>query len=140
MMSRKGVYDIIMTFFLVILLIFGVLIFLYLNARSAVVFGGVARTSAAPRSAAEVKDAVLSCHRLEYLDETLMNAPCYAKDAYGGYRVRQLALNGCTQKVWDFRRSIGDASTIPFIVAVEQQGGKRCLAALEVFVPAETPQ
>jgi hypothetical protein len=138
MLGKRGLYEIIMTFFIVIVLVFAILFFLYINISSGILYDKVSRSASAPRSAIEVKDAVLACHKVEYLDERLMDAPCRAKALLGGYRIRQYTANGCNATVWNYTKLLPEENQlVPFVVTVEQLGGKRCLAALEVVVPLE---
>jgi hypothetical protein len=126
-------YDIIVAFFLVLTLVFAVVLFLYLNASSATLFGKLQESSAGPREAAIVKDALLACHRLEYVDERLLSDPCPADTMLRGYRITQHELNGCEAKSWERGQHDTYDQVTPFIITVEQVSGQRCLARLEVF-------
>lgn len=83
-----------------------------------------------------LKDALLSCHRLEYLDSVLFSEPCSADSMHRGYRVTQLELNGCQTQTWEKgEHALGEYDqAIPFIVTVQQPSGLRCLARLEVYI------
>lgn len=130
--NRKGLYEIIFGFFLVVVLVFGVLFMLSAAAGSSELYAKVRQTMKGANSAGIVKDELLSCHRLTYLDAELFSAPCRANALLQGYSVRQLPLNGCPELVWDFT-SGEPAQKVPFVVAIEQENSTRkCLAILEV--------
>jgi hypothetical protein len=132
---RKGLYDIIVVFFLIIVLIAAVIAFLTLNAGSSMLYVSLRKQAAGPREAAAVKDALLACHRIDYLIESqLGETDCRADTMLGGYAVTRLALNDCEPASWDHRRGTATDTAIPFIVTVEDGGGKRCLSRLDVFV------
>lgn len=133
-MNRRGLYDIIVVFFLIVVLIASVIAFLSLNAGSAMLYGALRKQASGPRDALAVKDALLSCHRIDYLVASELSlTTCRADAMLGGYTVTRLPLNGCTPTVWDHRHGTTD-TLIPFIVTVEDEGGKRCLSRLDVAV------
>ena len=133
MVGRRGLYEILLAFFTVIVLVTSVLIFLSLETQSTMLYALLRKNAALPKEASLLKEELLACHHLDYLEEEKFDAPCRADGLLRGYRVVQLSLNSCEERVWD--RSRGQySSTIPFIVAVAQQGGgRRCLARLEVL-------
>lgn len=128
---RRGLFEIITAFFLVAVLVFAIIFFLYMNTSSSLLYSKVQEDVEGPREAVSVKDALLACHRLEYLYEGSFDEPCPA--AQRAFRVTQYEMNGCAAKSWG---EPGEFSqTVPFVVSVEQASGLRCLARLEVFLP-----
>jgi uncharacterized membrane protein len=127
-------YEIILAFFVVTVIIFAVIAFMYLNVSSSALYAKLKQGSSSQTDAVSLKDELLACHRLDYLDETLMDAPCRAKTMLQGYTITQLPLNGCQAKTWKYAKS--DAATsVPFVVDVAQAGsGKKCLARLNVLL------
>ena len=97
-------------------------------------YGTLRKQLSGPRDALAVKDALLSCHRIDYLLASELNeTTCRADAMLGGYMVTRLSLNGCEPTVWDHRRGTTD-TLIPFIVTVEDDGGKRCLSRLDIAI------
>lgn len=131
--GRRGLYEIIMAFFVVTVIVFAVIAFMFMNVSSSTLYAQLKQGSRSQTEAIKVKDVVLSCHRLEYLDEALMDRPCRAKEMLKGYRVEQLTLNDCDPKTWDFAK--GEySSAVPFVLNVAQaDSGKKCLAKLYVL-------
>jgi hypothetical protein len=133
MVGRKGLYEIIMVFFLIIVMVFSIMFFLSMNAGSSVLYSNVRQHAQGPREAVLVKDSLLACHRTDYLHADLFRTPCPADRMQQGYRVTQYEINGCAPETWGEAK--GEfTQTIPFVVAVEHSSGKRCLAKLEVFL------
>lgn len=132
--GRKGFYEIILVFFLVVVLVGGVIFMLHAAGGSSIIYAAVKKSTQGPSDAGELKDVLLACHRLDYLDAELMGADCKAKAMLQGFKVTQHALNGCEARSWDFTR--GDyAQSVPFTVTVEQENSsRRCLALLEVRI------
>lgn len=138
-LGRRGFYEIIMAFFLITVLIFAVIFFLFMNTSSSLLYGKLKQASAGPRDAQVVKDALLTCHNVDYLKESVLDAQvagttsCAAQEMLGGFRVERLALNGCAAKEWSLAR--GDhAQAVPFIIAIEDPGGRRCIGRLEILL------
>jgi len=104
MLGKKGMYEVILAFFTITVLIAAVLFFLYANTASATVYAQLKRTTQGPAQAVLVKDALYSCHEIDYLVETRFDSPCKADAMLRGYKVTQLALNGCEEKEWDKSR------------------------------------
>ena len=131
-MYKRAVYEIFVTFFLVITLIFSIMFVLFSSVASTSLYADVQRTTQAPLDALMLKDALFFCHRMEYLDERLMEGPCPAKNMLHGFIIRQLPHNDCQEKQWDFSRS-GFMQTTPFIISIEQEDtGQKCLGVLEI--------
>lgn len=140
--GRRGIYEIILTFFLIATLVFAVIMFLYVNTGSSLLYAGLKQQGEAPRDASLLKDALLACHRLDYLSAELLaeqiagTAQCPAMKMLRGFRITQLPMNNCTETGWMHQNGeYGQA--VPFIVSVEQSSGQRCLARLEVFLAPE---
>jgi len=137
MNQRRGVYEIFITFFLVLVLVFGLMFVLFSVVSSTGLYAQVQSASQAPLDALALKDSLFFCHRLEFLDETMMNEPCPAKNMLHGFIVKQSSLNGCEAKEWDYSKP-GYSQTTPFAVTVEQEVGTRCLATLEILSGEQT--
>lgn len=107
---------------------------MYMNTQSSTVYAGLKQASGAPREAINVKDALLSCHQISYLEAERFDQPCPADDMWSGYRVVQYGFDACSETIWD--KSTGQyTSLVPFVVAVDQGNGIKCLARLEVLLP-----
>lgn len=134
-LGRKGLYEIILTFFVLIVLLVSVFLFMQLSTHSTALYGAVREAMGGPVDAVGVKDALLRCHRIQYLDEERLDTPCAADGLFRGYRLTQLPLNGCEERTWD--RSRGDYSqAVPFILAMERRDDVwKCLVRLEVLLP-----
>ncbi|MBR9703072.1 hypothetical protein GOV10_03490 [Candidatus Woesearchaeota archaeon] len=134
MVGKRGLYEIFLGFFAIVVLVFAIIFFLYINAQSSSVYASLKQASSSPREAGKVKDTLLSCHRLTHLDADLFDEPCAADNMWSGYRVVQYGLDGCPETIWD--KSTGQHnSLIPYVVAVDQGNGLKCLARLEVLLP-----
>lgn len=133
-LGRRGLYEIIMAFFAVTIIIFAVIAFMFLNVSSSTLYAQLKTGSRSQTEAVKVKDVLLACHRFDYLDESLMDSPCRAKEMLKGYAITQMPLNGCEPKEWSYAR--GEHSTsVPFVVDVAQAGsGKKCLAKLHILM------
>jgi hypothetical protein len=133
MVGRKGLYEIILVFFLVVVLIFAVIFFLYVNTSSSLLYGKLKKSTSSTHDAVLLKDALLACHRIDYLDVSLLDEQCEAKQMLHGFDLVQLPLNGCQEHQWNYSRS-EYTQTIPFVVTMQQLSGQRCIARLLVRV------
>jgi len=134
MAQRRGLYEIILTFFVVTVIVFAVIAFMYMNVSSSTLYAQLKRGTQSQTEAVKVKDVLLACHRLDYLDESMMDAPCRAKGMLRGYTIQQLPLNGCEPKLWSYASGEYTVS-VPFVIDVAQtDSGKKCLARLNVLM------
>lgn len=134
MVGKRGLYEIFLGFFTIVVLVFAIIFFIYINAQSSSVYAYLKQASSTPREAGKVKDMLLSCHSLTHLDADLFDEPCAADSMWAGYRVVQYGLDGCPETIWD--KSTGQYnSLIPYVISVDQGNGLKCLARLEVLLP-----
>lgn len=135
MLVRRGeLQEIMIAFVLVMVMIFTVLFFLSINAKTNILFSNIKHNSLRYDVAEQVFSTILECHETTFLDEEKLNnrTSCPAATISGGYTIHQLPMNGCEEKRWTFSNG-NYSSSLPFVVSILQNDSeKKCLAVMEV--------
>lgn len=133
-MKRGSLYEIILGFFLIIILTSAVVFFLLIDNQTSSVYASIKQRSVTLDRSESVLETLLLCHRNTYLDASLFGEPCAADTMGRGYRVTQHQIGNCASHSWDV--STGEySSSVPYVVALLQTDGTKCLATVEVLLP-----
>jgi hypothetical protein len=135
MLHRRGIYELLLGFFLVFVLLFGVLFFLFLDNQTSGLYAAIKGRTSGFDESENIREVLLACHGVTFLDAAKMDQPCPAKEMGRGFTVIQLPVNGCPERHWSYLQG-SYSEKIPFVVTILQEdGAKKCLARLEVLLP-----
>ncbi len=136
-MDKKGIFSTITGFFLIVILVFGIIIFIS-------VYSNTVQISTAAKSelksfdiAKQYKDSLLICHYKTYLSEDKLNEnDCVLSGLIKGYRVFQEEIYGCQEKEWAFGETDPINSEIINykLIVLQDNGVDTCIATLQIYI------
>lgn len=134
----KGIFSTITGFFLIVVIVFGLIAFLAIYTGMVGLSSAVKSDLRSYDAAKQFKDSLLICHGQTRLQASKLDDPgsCPLSPMVKGYRVEQKEVLGCDSNNWPF----GDTDDfthqrIPYsVVVVQGDGSSTCLATLHIYI------
>ena len=140
--QKKGIFSTISGFFLIIVIVFGLIIFLSLYTNIVNITGFVKTDLRKYDVAKQFKSNLLVCHgQTKLFEEKLNLGPedegfCHLSALVKGYKVEQVASLGCVENLWSFGETRGrvDQSLVYNLIVVQNDRATTCVGKLYVYV------
>ena len=141
---KKGVFSTISGFFLIVVLVFGLIIFLGIYTNIISISGFIRDDLSSFETSKQFKESLMTCHGYTFLRENLLvedagrdsDFICPFPSDVKGYVVSQSDFFGCSSKQWgvgDFDYSAAQRIVYNVLV-VDSASGKNCLGTLTVVI------
>ncbi len=137
-LGRKGIYEIVTTFILIIIIVVAVIGFIALYGLVFKTQGGSTKKSDELMTAKSFYSELLSQHSKTMLLEKKLESieptdRCITYLGVTGYEIKQDVHYGCVQKQWSCGKTEEFVSRTPYWVIVQQNDTSTCLAKLYVY-------
>ena len=139
--QKKGIFSTISGFFLIIVIVFGLIFFLALYTNLVNIGGFVKSDLRSYDVAKQFKNNLLICHGQTMLFEVRLDLEpeeegyCPLSSLIKGYRVEQVATLGCDEKNWSFGETGGRVDqVVVYNLVVAQESGGTCIGKLYIHV------
>jgi hypothetical protein len=139
--QKKGIFSTISGFFLIIVIVFGLIFFLALYTNLVNIGGFVKSDLRSYDVAKQFKGNLLICHGQTMLFEGILNLEpedvdyCPLSSLIKGYRVEQVAALECEENNWSFGETGGRVDqVVVYNLIVVQEDGRTCIGKLYVHV------
>lgn len=140
--QKKGIFSTISGFFLIIVIVFGLIFFLSIYTNIVNISGFVKSDLRSYDVAKQFKGNLLICHgQTKLFEETLNLEPddeafCHLSSLIKGYKVEQVASLGCDEKNWSFGETGGrvDQVVVYNLLVVQEHLATTCIGKLYIYV------
>lgn len=140
--SKRGIFSTISGFFLIIVIVFGLIFFLAIYTNLVNIGGFVKSDLRSYDVAKQFKGNLLICHGQTKLFEERLNLEpeeegfCPMSSLIKGYKVEQVVSLGCQEKTWSFGATGGrvDQVVVYNLIVVQEHLARTCIAKLYVYV------